>query len=95
MKEDDEDVDDDEEEDEGKRCLSGFNLGCMHWIYSKLGGGGLGGRVLEDNSLSGTLPAPWARLGVFESPDSSTRPADDDVDLDDDDDDDDDDDWRF
>ena len=55
----------------------------------------MGGRFLEDNSLSGTLPAPWARLGVFESPDSSTRPADNDVDLDDDDDDDDDDDWRF
>ena len=54
---------------------------------------GVGGRFPEDNSLSGTLPAPWARLGVFESPDSSTRPADDEVDLDDDDDDDDD--WRF
>ena len=55
---------------------------------------GVGGRFLEDNSLSGTLPAPWARLGVLESPDSSTRPADDvdddEVDLDDDDDDDDD-----
>ena len=54
----------------------------------------MGGRFLEDNSLSGTLPAPWARLGVLESPDSSTRPADDvdddEVDLDDDDDDDDD-----
>ena len=54
---------------------------------------GVGGRFLEDNSLSGTLPAPWARLGVLESPDSSPRPADDEVDLDDDDDDDDD--WRF
>lgn len=88
MNEDDEDVDDHEEEEEGKRCLSGFNLGCMQWIYSKLGG--VGGRFLEDNSLSGTLPAPWARLGVLESPDSSPRPADDEVDLDDDDDDDDD-----
>ena len=62
MNEDDEDVDDHEEEEEGKRCLSGFNLGCMHWVYSNCEG--VGGRFLEDNSLSGTLPAPWARLGV-------------------------------
>ena len=38
----------------------------------------------EDNSLSGTFPAPSARLGVFESPDSSASLVADDEDLEED-----------
>ena len=86
MKEDD---DDDEEDEEGSVvCLALILVACTGFTQNCEGV--VGGRFLEDNSLSGTLPAPWARLGVLESPDSSTRTADDEVDLDDDDDDDDD-----